>query len=106
MRCFRVVLIFCAMLPPGKYASAQSTTIDSLVKLLQVAKTDTGKIVLNYELETALVGYDLQKASYYLENGFRIATAIKSPYFISKYYHLKASLACQRSKVFRSFKGL
>jgi two-component system NarL family sensor kinase len=104
MRCFRVVLIFCAMLPLGKYASAQSTTIDSLLKLLQVTKTDTGKIVLNYELEAALVGYDLQKASYYLENGFRLATAIKSPYFISKYYHMKASLLTNEAKYSEALK--
>ena len=33
MRCFRVILIFYAMLLAIKYASAQSTTIDSLLKL-------------------------------------------------------------------------
>jgi hypothetical protein len=89
------------MLPPGKYASAQSTTIDSLLKLLQVAKTDTGKIALNYELEAALVGYDLQKASWYLENGFRLAREISSPYFISKYYHMKASLLTGEASIQR-----
>ena len=98
MRCFRIVLVLCAMLPAVQYASAQSTAIDSLLRLLQISKTDTSKIALNYELETALVGYDLQKASHYLENGFRLATAIQSPYFISKYYHLKASLLANLAK--------
>src|SRR6476659_638366 len=98
MRCFRVVLIFCAMLPSGKYASAQSSTIDSLLKLLQVAKADTDKIALYYELEAAFTGYDLQKASGYLESGFTLATAIRSPYLVSKYYHMKASLLTSEAK--------
>jgi two-component system, NarL family, sensor kinase len=104
MRCFRVILIFCTMLRLGKYTAAQSTTIDSLLKLLQVAKTDTEKIALNYELEATFVGYDLQKASYYLENGSRLARAIKSPYFISKYYHMKASLRATEAKYAEALK--
>ena len=104
MRCLRIVLVLYVMLPAVQYASAQSTAIDSLLKLLQVAKTDTDRIVLNYELEAALAGYDLQKASYYLENGFRLATAIQSPYFISKYYHIKASLLASEAKYSEALK--
>src|SRR6185436_13566462 len=104
MRCFRLVAIFCAMLLAGKYALTQSTTIDSLLKLLRTARVDTDRIRLNYELEAALVGYDLQKASWYLENGFTIATAIKSSYLISKYYHLKASLRTTEAKYSEALK--
>jgi len=98
MRCFKAVLIFCAMLPLGKHASPQSATIDSLLRSLQVAETDTQKIALYYELEAAFTGYDLQKASEYLESGFRLATAIRSPYLVSKYYHMKASLLTSEAK--------
>src|ERR1044072_997030 len=104
MRCFRVVLIFCAILALGKYALAQSTTIDSLLKSLQTARADTDKIRLNYELEAAFVGYDLQKASWYLENGFRLAKATQSHYFISKYYHIKASLLTNEAKYAEALK--
>jgi tetratricopeptide (TPR) repeat protein len=92
------------MLPLGKYAFAQSTSIDSLLKLLQTARADTDKVILNYQLEAALVGYDLQKASWYLENGFRLASAIPSSYLISKYYHMKASLLTSEAKYSEALK--
>jgi len=104
MRCFRVVLILCAMLPLGKHAFSQSTTLDSLLRSLQSAKTDTSRVTLNYEIEAALVAYDLQRASYYLENGFRLATTIGSPYLISKYFHLKASLLTSEAKYSEALK--
>ncbi len=93
--CLMVWWAMLLLVQPGR---CQSSAIDSLQHLLQQATADTDKIALNYSLENMLSGYDLSKASVYLENGYRLAKAVQSRYYVVKYHHIRATLLTSQSQ--------
>ncbi len=97
-------MFLSVLLIASYHTVAQTNAIDSLLRLLPVSKSDTAAINIYYNLEKNFVGYDLDKASGYLEDGYKIVKKIHSPYYTSRYYHLKASLLTNQSKYDEAFK--
>ena len=91
-------LIFGLGLICGCSARSQNVTADSLVQRLSVAATDSERIELDYRLDTAWMGYDMEKASHYLDSGLTLSEKIKSSYFISKYVQLEAALLTAKAR--------
>ena len=79
-------------------ASAQTTSTDSLLLLLQNARHDTTKIILNYKVAEQLGGYDVPGADKHLEAGYTLAKAGRNNYYIAYYFRIKGGLLYDMAK--------
>lgn len=71
---WKLILFFVFCLPYGLFAQEQKA--DSLTKLLNREKTDTGKVKLMNQLASIMNGYDPESALKYAEKALSLATTI------------------------------
>ena len=86
------MLSFTALLISLCPALAQTRIIDSLGNLLKIARQDTVRIKLSYQLAGQLSRTNATAAAKYLEAGYTLAKAANDKYYTAKYFLNKGDL--------------
>jgi two-component system NarL family sensor kinase len=77
---------------------SQSTGIDSLTNLLQIAQHDSTKISLHFQLYVILSDYDLARADGHLESAFKLVKKGNDKRYVAYYYSSKGGVLFDLAK--------